>query len=140
MAIGDVKGYQEVSGGVFTEVNLNTLYPSFGSGGLTWSIATVDRTLTANYGCISDKTTLHVLTLPATSAVGDVFRVAGKNVGGWKVAQNASQYIVFQDIQTTEGVNGFLRSNSYFDAVELLCIVEDLVFMVISSMGNIIIY
>lgn len=77
-------------------------------------------------------------TLPVTSAVGSVIRVvAAQPVGTWIIAQNAGQSIKFGNVSSTVGVGGSLNGNVIGDSVELLCIVADTTWMVISSVGNI---
>jgi len=109
-----------------------------GSGGITWSevtsgaqTASIDNGYIANYG------TLVTVTLPTTAALGSVVRVSGKGAGGWKIAQNASEQIIFGNQSTTVGVTGSLSSVNDYDAVELLCITADTTWVVISSIGNI---
>jgi hypothetical protein len=76
-------------------------------------------------------------TLPATAVYGAVIRVAGVEAGGWTIAQNAGQSINFGNLTTTIGVAGSLASTNQFDAVELLCVVANTTFNVLSSIGNI---
>lgn len=107
-------------------------------GGLTWSEITADTTGAVNTGYIINHASNRVvLTLPTTAAVGDIVRIAGKGAGGWKVAQNGSEKIHFGSVVTTTGTGGYLQSSQTHDAVELLCIVADTEWLVISSVGNI---
>jgi len=111
--------------------------PIGGGGGITWSAVTSDATMAVDTGSLANKGTLLTLTLPATSAVGKTIRVAGINSGLWKVAQAASQYVKFGNQTTTTGTGGSLASVLTYDAVELVCIEEDLGWVVVSSIGNI---
>lgn len=106
-----------------------------GGGGIIWSAVTSNGNLVADTGTLANKSSLLVLTLPASCAVGKTIRVAGMNAGLWKIAQNASQYIKFGNLTTTVGVGGYLASMLTYDAVELVCIVADLGFTVVSSQG-----
>ncbi len=108
-----------------------------GSGGIVWSAVTSDGNLVADTGTLANKGTLLTLTLPATCSVGKTIRVAGMNSGLWKIAQNADQYINFGNKVTTVGTDGSLASTLTYDAVELVCTVEDLGFTVVSSVGSI---
>ncbi len=108
-----------------------------GSGGIVWSAVTSDGNLVADTGTLANKGTLLTLTLPATCSVGKTIRVAGMNSGLWKIAQNADQYINFGNKVTTVGTDGNLASTLTYDAVELVCTVEDLGFTVVSSVGSI---
>jgi hypothetical protein len=106
-------------------------------GGIPWSIATDDASLTINTGIIANKGTLLTLTLPSTAAVGAVVRVAGMNSGLWSIAQNANGIIHFGTSTTTTGATGYIRATSTHDSVELVCIVANNEWVVASSMGNI---
>lgn len=110
---------------------------SGGGGGITWSVKDADFNMAADNGYLCNKATAIVGTLPATCTVGKVFRVAGFNTGKWKIAQNADQYIMFGDQTSTTGATGYLEAGVGTDAVEIVCIVEDDGFLVVSSIGNI---
>lgn len=112
---------------------------STASGGITWSIITADLDpMVVDNGYICNKAGLLTMTLPATAAVGTVQRVTGMNIDlGWKIAQRANQIIHFGDTDTTTGAGGSLASVLKRDSVELVCVVEDLEWNVISSLGNI---
>ena len=93
--------------------------------------------MTVDNGYIANNAGLVTLTLPATFAIGKVFRVAGAGAGGWKVAQVAGQQIKFGIVTTTNGASGYLQSVNQYDAVELVTIATDTNLVVISSQGNI---
>ena len=88
-------------------------------------------------GYLANKGTLLTLTLPATSAVGTTIRVAGMNAGLWLIAQSAGQSVKFGNQTTTTGAGGSMASVLTYDAVELVCIVADTGWVVVSSVGNI---
>lgn len=118
---------------------LPTFQPASG-GGLTWAVTTVDASLVASNGYIANKAGLLTMTLPATSAVGDVIRITGINTAvGWRIAQNATQQIFFGTSSTTVGVGGYLEATAIRDSVEMVCVVAGTasVFNVLSSVGNI---
>lgn len=105
--------------------------------GLTWTIVTADGTMSPSNGYIANKNTLLNMSLPTTCAAGTVIRLCGMNSGLWKISQSASQSIKFGNRSTTVGTAGFLSSVLQYDSVELLCIVSNTTWMVISSVGNI---
>jgi hypothetical protein len=109
-----------------------------GAGGFTWvDQASSSVTMAVNTGYIMDNgASLVTLTLPATAAEGSIFRVAGVSSGGWKVAQAASQLIHFGNVTTTTGTGGSLASSNQYDQVELLCVVANTTFVVLSAVGN----
>ena len=78
------------------------------------------------------------LALPGTAAVGTVFRVTGMNTDlGWSVTQGANQQIHFGDVSTTSGAGGSLASTLKRDSIECVCVIANLEWNVVSSLGNI---
>jgi len=109
-----------------------------GGGGITWNEVTgTTQAASVNAGYIANNAGLVTITLPTTAAVGDVVRVTGKGAGGWLIAQNASQIIHFLGTDTTTGTGGSLASTGTYDGVEIVCVVANTEWVVISSMGNI---
>jgi hypothetical protein len=110
-----------------------------GPGGVSsWIFETSSATMASNFGYVSNSASLITLTLPSTMPSGTVLRVKGMGTGGWKIAQNAGQQIVWDATDaTTVGTGGSLASTDQYDAIELLCIVANTTFSVLSSMGNI---
>lgn len=107
---------------------------------MTWSIKTADLDpMVINNGYIANKAGLLTFTLPATSVVGAVLRVTGMNTAvGWRIAQRANQIIHWSNtLVTTTGAGGYLESTDKYDAVEIVCSVADLEWVVLSSKGNI---
>jgi len=109
-------------------------------GGVTWSVVTVDASLTVNTGTIANKAGLLTMTLPASAAIGDMIEITGINTAvGWRVAQNANQIIHIGTSTTTTGVGGYLEATNIRDSIKLVCVVSgaSTEYNVISSMGNI---
>jgi hypothetical protein len=102
-----------------------------------WSIVTGDTSMAVNYGYIANKSSLVTFTLPSTAAVGTMVRVTGINTGGWKIAQNASGIIHFGNTDTTTGTGGYIASVNVRDSVQLVCVVANNEWQVVSSIGNI---
>lgn len=113
---------------------VGTLIPE--DSGLEWISATTSGALVENTGYITNAGTRIVRLLPATCAVGKIFRIAGVGSGGWRIGQNEGQKIIYSDKTTYVGATGFLQSGHYRDCVELLCIVANTEFQVISSIGT----
>jgi len=75
--------------------------------------------------------------LPATSAAGTTFRVTGMNTDvGFRVTQGASQQVHFGNLSTTAGAGGSITSTHKRDSLELVCVVADLEWNVVSGVGN----
>ena len=108
------------------------------SAAFTWNTQTTSATLVANNGYISTSTGSPVaFTLPATANVGDTFKIAGEGSAGWTLAQNSSQQMFFGTNTTTAGVSGSLTSSEVGDCIEFICVVANVSFLVLSSMGTI---
>ncbi len=94
-----------------------------------------------NTGYIANNAGLVTITLPDTAPVGSILRVVGKWAGGWRIAQNASEQIIWNEWgvdwtdETTIGVAGHIDSTDDYDAVELICITADTTWTVLSSKG-----
>ena len=93
--------------------------------------------MSADNGYIANNASLVTMTLPVTCSVGDRIHVAGLGAGGWKIAQNASQVIHFGSSDTTTGTGGSLASTHRYDVIELLCVVTNNEYLVLSAQGNI---
>lgn len=130
--VGDGVTASDGGGGVAT-----ITIPGGGSGGLSWTVVTAaTEAMAVNNGYIENRATLVTLTLPATAAVGDVIRVTGIGAGGWSIAQNAGQTIHFGAVDTTTGAGGSLSSTDERDSVEMICVVADTDWNVLSAVGN----
>lgn len=106
--------------------------------GIAWSVITADQTAAVNNGYICNKGSALLLALPTTSAVGAVIEVTGINTAlGWKVTQAAGQQIFFGTSSTTSGATGYLQSTNIRDSIKMVCVVANLTWNVLSSVGNI---
>ena len=111
-----------------------------GAGSFTWNDVTgTSASMGSNQGYISDNAGLVTLTLPASATLGAMISVLGKGAGGWKIAQNASQFINFGSVVTTVGTGGSLASSNAFDSVSFVCTTAGAStgWGVTSSIGNI---
>lgn len=116
----------------FLKTYFDTLYSG---GGLSWSTVTSNTSMVAGHGYFTNSADTLLMTLPATASVGDVVKVSGKGAGGWIILQNASQKINIKSISTTTGILGALCSSSNEDSVELVCVVANTEWNVVSSVG-----
>jgi len=120
-----------------------TITPGAGSitiaatGAMSWTDVTgTTQAMAVNSSYTANNAALVTLTLPSTAAYGSEFRVAWKGAGGWTIAQNASQSIIFGIDTTTVGTGGSLSSTAQGDFVHLVCTVANTTFEVIGSQGN----
>lgn len=113
-------------------------------GGIAWSEVTgTTQTASVDSGYITNNASLVTITLPTTAAVGKTIRVTGSGAGGWRIAQNTGQKIVWDTggvagtNETTTGTGGRLDSGDAYDSIELICITANTTWGVLSSKGNI---
>lgn len=109
------------------------------NGAMDWNEITVTGPtgMAVDNGYIANNAGVVGLTLPATSAIGDIIKVDGKGAGGWSIGQNAGQTIHFLAQDTTTGAAGSLASTGQYDCVTLRCITANTDFVVETSVGNI---
>jgi len=110
-----------------------------GGSGFTWSVVTASTAaITANTGIITDNATSVAVTLPATAAVGDTYRVVAKGGSGasFVVGVSTGQSIRFGSTFTTTS-SGTLAATQLGDALEIVCSVANTAFIVTSVIGNI---
>lgn len=128
-----------VSGGngISTSGSGSTLTIDSTGGGLDWFVEIgTTANLANNSGNIGNNAVGVTFTLPASSSVGDIIRVTGLQ-SSWTIAQNAGQTIYFGNDSTTTGAGGSLSSTNARDVVELVCVVANTDYQVLSSIGSI---
>jgi hypothetical protein len=106
------------------------------TGVVGWSIVTGATAIVEQSGYITNSASLITFTLPSTATAGSSFRIAGHSAGLWAVAQNAGQAITYGAYTSTSGVTGSLAATVASDSVEIICVVANSTFVVISSIGN----
>lgn len=106
-------------------------------GGLVWSVEVGGAVAgVVNHGYITNLAGGVTVTLPNTAAVGSILRICGM-AGLWVLAQNAGETVYFGNTNTTTGVGGSLTATNAGDCVELVCIVANVDWRVLSSIGTI---
>jgi hypothetical protein len=124
--------------GVTTSTGAGTFTINAVGGGLTWSVITANQAAAVNNGYICNKAGTLALSLPAASAVGSIISVTGINTAtGWQITQGAGQQIFFGTSSTTSGATGTLTSSAIRDSIQIVCVVANLTWNVINSVGNI---
>jgi hypothetical protein len=102
----------------------------------TWNKISASQPLVSNMGYICTGGGVLVLTLPATSLVGDIIEITLDGSAGFSVHQGAGQSILLGNTNTTAGVGGSLTSTQQGDSLRMVCSVTNLRWNVLSSMGN----
>lgn len=125
---------QQVNSGPFTIGTTSIVFDSMAvtNPTFTWNTVTgTTQAMAVNNGYNTNNAGATTLTLPATSAVGDLLTVCGQNAtGSWIIAQNAGQSIHVSPLTTTVGVGGSLASTAAFDSINLVCQVANTVWTV----------
>lgn len=107
-------------------------------GGYSWTEVTgTSQSMAVNNGYIANNAGLVTLTLPSSAVVGDTVTVQGKGAGLFRIAQNEDQIIRFGSSSTTTGVGGYLEATNRYDSIELLCIMQDLEWAVLTGVQGI---
>ena len=107
------------------------------TGATLWSVVTgATQAVSVNNAYIANRATAITFTLPATAAVGEFFKVTNIGVGLPIIAQNAGQSINFTNTTTTVGVGGSLTALDEFVSIDIVCVVANTTFNVLSSTGN----
>jgi hypothetical protein len=127
------------SGSITVAGSGNTLTISAtGSTSFTWNNNATTQTMSVNNGYIVTAAALQTLTLPATSAVGDVIEVIRPSgAGGWRIAQTAGQQVRTGTNATTVGTGGSLTSTGIGDCIHLVCTTANTIWIVDYSVGTI---
>ena len=104
--------------------------------GMAWAAETgATKTIVVGHGYIANIGGGVAFALPATSAVGDLFEIAGQ-LGNWSITQAATQYIFLGTAETTPGVTGSITASDAKDCISAVCIEADKGWVIKSSVGN----
>ncbi len=95
---------------------------------------TTSRTMTAFQSVIANNAGLVTLTIPATTAVGDIFEVVGLGAGLWKVQANTGQVINVGSSPTSSA--GSITATNRYDSLKIVCVVANTTFVVTPNVGN----
>ncbi len=101
---------------------------------MVWESKIADFAIASNHGYICSTAPV-IATLPVVAAVGDIYRLLAASSNSVQIAQNAGQQIIFGNLMTTLGT-GTITSTALGDTIELVCVVANTGFMVLSSNGN----
>ncbi len=113
---------------------LTAILPSI-PGAVTNVVTGATATLVPNQNFLISFISLCQLTLPITAAVGTIIRIVGLGPGAWQILQRNNQIIHVGKANTTLGVSGALTSFNETDCIELMCVVANLEFTVVSGVS-----
>jgi hypothetical protein len=76
-----------------------------GNSAFNWvDVTTTSVQAVPNTGYLADSPSQVTITPPSSLVLGDIVRVSGVGTGGWKIAQNAGQSVVTEDVETIGAV------------------------------------
>lgn len=122
-----------------TDITISAVGGSSGTA-FAWEVATISKTISTNNGYIANASSRLSFLLPTTAAVGDTIKVTGYGDGGWKITQNTGQRMHYSNVSSITGTTGYIESGNPKDSVELVCVVADTEFIVVSAIGTITVY
>ncbi len=98
------------------EVNSTATTYLCNGAGVNWvNVTGTTQQAISNTGYLANNDLAQVtITLPATPAVGDVVQVTGVGAAGWKIAQNAGQSVITQNMRGNIGVTWTPRDAARF--------------------------
>lgn len=127
-----------VATGGITTSGATSIVTIDGSGisSFEWVVETgTTHNIAVNTGVFCNNGAGVTVTLPATAAVGDTFKVVAMDAAGWVIAQQTGQTIQMGDIATTT-TTGTITSTAIGDWIELVCNVANTDFMAYFSQGG----
>lgn len=104
--------------------------------GMTWHVVNTDTVMQAGHGYIVNALAPIDLTLPTTASAGNVIKIVDFGGNLFTVKQSAGQTLHFGVAKTTTGINGLISPKQQKSALELVCVYNNLEFLVASSVGN----
>jgi hypothetical protein len=112
----------------------NSITISAIGGGMTWTtVSGTTQAAAVNNGYFANNAGVVTVTCPATAAVGSVIAVAGQGAGGWTLAANTGQTIIFGNTATTSG--GSWSSTNLNDTIFVVCQVANTTWQVLSAVS-----
>lgn len=97
-------------------LTISTTFPFF-----MWTTVSANQPAVTQNGYFVDGPSRVELSLPASSAVGDVFSVVDIGGQGWRITQGGGQQIRVLTSTTTSGAGGYIESIFIGDGATLIC-------------------
>lgn len=112
-----------VGGGLATTSATGNTITVTASGGMNWfEITATSQSMAANSGYIANNASTVTLSLPASSAIGDLIEVQGKGAGGWSIVPGASQTIHHGTSSASGASAETIDSTEQYDGLKMVCI------------------
>jgi hypothetical protein len=116
----------------------NVVTISVTAASFTWNVVTSASnpiTLSPGNGYICNGLSTVDFILPASAVVGDTYWIKGRQ-NLWTLAQNALQVVSLGYVDTTTGTGGSITAAQVKDGIELVCVVANSQWEVITAIGN----
>lgn len=91
----------------------------------------------SNTGYVNNNTYSVNFNLPKTASFGDIIKVNSMSISGFKITQNNGQSIQVDTSTTTAGTDGYIQSSNIGVCVTLVCVEENIKWLVESQKGSI---
>lgn len=117
--------------GILSDINIPPFWIT------DWESISVSQALAVNTGyfCVSPGGALS-LSLPAVSTEGQTIAVVLDGATSFTITQGALQQVRLGALSTTAGVGGSITSTAQGDTLIMVCRVPNLIWRVVSSIGN----
>jgi len=105
----------------------------------TWSVQTTSAavSMVAGNGYVANSNSSRIIyTIPVSFSVGDTFQVCALSSQGFRVALNASQFLIVGNSISTIGTSGYIQSQEIGDWVEIVGVSTSTGAMVEIKVGN----
>ncbi len=124
------------TGGITFTTGAGSLAINNSGGGLSWSVISADQTGAVNHGYFCNKASLLTLTLPGTTAVGDVIALVNINGAAFTKILSANPGIINIGSSAATTNTGSLTSTALGDAIFLVAQTTASVWYAYGVQGN----
>lgn len=124
------------SAGIATTGSGDTITIHVTGSGLSWQTISASQALVANNGYFCTGGGALLLSLPATSVIGDTIEVVLNGATSWAITQGAGQSIRIGIDVSTVGAGGSVSSTEQGDWIRLICQTANTVWLACSDTGN----
>jgi hypothetical protein len=127
-------GQYLVSNGASADPTFQTATPQL----VVTPVAGTTQAMLSNHTYIAHSASKTTFTLPTTSAVGDIIGIVGSqlNTGGWAITYTTGQSISGPNESSTVTSGNLTSTAAYGQAVQIICTVANLTWVVIDNSGS----
>ena len=142
-AFGDIKFSGENITITCDSANNTVNFFPKGASSIDWvQVTTPTVNMVPNTGYIDNDQFATIYTLPLIASVGSLLSIVSNTVSSlpnffWTLKQNAGQRIIIGNTFTTVGTDGSITEETPADVINLLCVVENTTWIVVSQMGSV---